>query len=821
MIETMKPYLKLLMRRRALLAVLCMTAFASPTVARAEAAFTKIEVFPANVDLNTARDRQSLVVMATREDGVTLDVTSQVEWKVADPSIVKLENAVAYPLADGATTLDISLPGHQASVPVQVKDAAAERAISFKLDVMPVFMRTGCNTGSCHGAARGKDGFRLSLFGFDPDGDHYRLTREQPFRRVNLALPAECLLMEKAVGAVPHTGGKRFAMDSEYAQTLMRWLEAGAPNDPGPMPAVVNVELYPKQIVLEGAGATQQMTARAKYADGTDRDVTDLVVFLTNNDNSAAISENGLVTAANRGEAFVMARFDTHTVGSQVLVLPKDLQYTPPQEPHANYIDELVGAKLEKLRILPSELCSDEVFLRRVSVDIAGLLPTEQEYLEFTADASPDKRAKLVDRLLERKEFSEIWAMKWAELLMVKSNNDVSYKSMFLYSNWLTERISANVPLNLMVQELLGASGGTFTNPATNYYQIERDTLKTSENVAQVFMGMRTQCAQCHNHPFDRWTMDDYYSFAAFFAQIGRKTGEDYRETIVFNSNSGEVGHLVGGRAMAPKFLGGATPDVAGKDRREVLAKWLASPENPYFATSVANRVWEHFFGVGIVEPIDDIRVSNPASNPELFQALGDRFTEYNYDFKQLVRDICNSRTYQRSSQRNESNATDELNFAHSRIRRIRAENLLDSISEVTETKDKFQGLPTGARAVQIADGGVSTYFLTTFGRSTRATVGVCEVKTDPTLSQSLHLLNGETVENKIREGRLVPRLLEEGKTPEQIIETIYIRCLSRKPTAEEYERLSPIVAQAENPQQGLEDIYWAVMNSREFLFNH
>ncbi len=659
------------------------------------------------------------------------------------------------------------------------------------------------------------------MFGFDPEGDHYRLTREQPFRRVNLAMPAECLLMEKALGVVPHTGGKRFAMESEYAQTLMRWLEAGAPNDAGPVPEVLSVELYPKQIVLEGEGATQQMVARAKYADGTDRDVTNLAVFLTNNDNSAAISADGLVTAANRGEAFVMARFATHTVGSQVLVLPKDLQYTPPQEPTANYIDELVGAKLEKLRILPSELCSDEVFLRRVTVDICGMLPTEQEYRDFLADTSSDKRAKLVDRLLERKEFSEIWAMKWAELLMVKSNNDVSYKSMFLYSNWLTERISANVPLNVMVQELLGASGGTFTNPATNYYQIERDTLKTAENVAQVFMGMRTQCAQCHNHPFDRWTMDDYYSFAAFFAQIGRKTGEDYRETIVFNSGSGEVGHLVGGRAMTPKFLGGATPDVAGKDRREVLAKWLASPENPYFATSVANRVWEHFFGVGIVEPIDDIRVSNPASNPELFQALGDRFTSYNYDFKQLVRDICNSRTYQRSSQRNESNASDELNFAHARIRRIRAENLLDSISEVTETKDKFQGLPVGARAVQIADGGVSTYFLTTFGRSNRATVGVCEVKTDPTLSQSLHLINGETVENKIREGRLVPRLLEEGKTPEQVIETIYVRCLSRKPTAEEYERLAPVIAQAENPQQGLEDVYWAVMNSREFLFNH
>ncbi len=372
-----------------------------------------------------------------------------------------------------------------------------------------------------------------------------------------------------------------------------------------------------------------------------------------------------------------------------------------------------------------------------------------------------------------------------------------------------------------MVQELLGANGGTFTNAATNYYQIERDTLKTAENVAQVFMGIRTQCAQCHNHPFDRWTMDDYYSFAAFFSQIGRKTGEDYRETIIFNTGSGEVKHPVGGRVMPPKFLGGASPDTAGQDRRVVLAKWLASPENPYFATSVANRVWAHFFGVGIVEPVDDVRVSNPASNPELFQALGDRFTQYNYDFKQLVRDICNSQTYQRASQRNASNEADELNFAHARIRRIRSENLLDCISQVTETKDKFGGLPLGAKAVQIADGNGSTYFLTTFGRSNRATVGVCEVKTDPTLSQSLHLLNGDTVETKVRDGGAIKRMLEASRTPEQIIETIYIRSLSRKPTPEESQKLLAVVSAEAVPQKGLEDVFWAVLNSREFLFNH
>ncbi|MGH7137342.1 MAG: DUF1553 domain-containing protein, partial [Pirellulales bacterium] len=328
-------------------------------------------------------------------------------------------------------------------------------------------------------------------------------------------------------------------------------------------------------------------------------------------------------------------------------------------------------------------------------------------------------------------------------------------------------------------------------------------------------------CAQCHNHPFDRWTMNDYYSFAAFFAQIGRKRGEDYRETIVFNSGGGEVKHLVDGRVMPPKFLGGPEPDVKGKDRRQVLAQWLASPENPYFATSVANRVWDHFFGIGIVNPVDDVRISNPPSNPELYKALGDKLTAYHYDFKQLVRDICNSKTYQRASERNASNESDELNFAHSRIRRIRAENLLDCISQTTEAKDKFPGLPLGSRAVQIADGGRSTYFLTTFGRSTRNTVCSCEVKTEPNLSQSLHMLNGDTIEGKIRGGGLIQRSLKEGKTPDQVIEMLYIRCLTRKPTADELAKVKAAVAEEKDPQKSLEDVFWAVLNSRQFVFNH
>ena len=793
---------------------------ASASAAWAEPKLTALHVYPPDINLNTKADLQKFVVVATRDDGVTLDVTKQAAVKLVDASLCKVDQQTLHPIKDGQTTLDIEYQGLKTAATVSVKDAAADRAISFQLDVMPVFMRSGCNTGSCHGAARGKDGFRLSLFGFDPQGDYYRLTREIGTRRINLASPKDSLLIEKSTGAVPHTGGKRFEADSQYNLALMKWLEAGAPNDAAPTPAVLGVDLYPPSAVLEGEGATQQFIARARYADGTDRDITALATFMSNNDNSAAITPDGLITAAARGEAFIMARFETHTVGNQVLVLPKNLMYAPPAVT-GNYIDELVGTKLNTIRVLPSGLCSDEQFLRRVTIDVTGQLPTEEEYVAFMSDADPAKRSKLVDRLLERKEFPEIWAMKWSELLMVKTTQQVSTKSTYLYSSWLTDKIAGNVPLDKMVQELLSASGGTFKNPPSNYYQIERDTLKTAENVAQVFMGIRTQCAQCHNHPFDRWTMDDYYSFAAFFAQIGRKRGEDYRETIVFNSGGGEVRHPLGGRPMPPKFLGGATADVAGKDRREVLATWLTSKENPYFATSIANRVWAHFFGKGIVEPVDDIRVSNPASNPELFKKLGDKLVEYNYDFKSLVRDICNSHTYQRSTERNESNATDERNFAHGNVRRMPAEIMLDCISQVTGTKDKFPGMPLGSRAVQVADGGKTSYFLTTFGRAKRETVCACESKTDPTLSQALHMLNGGTLQLKIGQGGLVKKMVAEGKTPAQVIESLYIRSLSRKPAPEEMERLLGVVAQSENPTQGLEDVFWAILNSREFVFNH
>ena len=794
--------------------------FASATSIQAIAPVS-IAVFPPDVNMQSARGKQRIIVQASYADGITRDITAQAKVTISDPKIAKIVNLEVLPVGDGKCSIAVEFEGKTTQIPVDVKDATKDRPISFKLDVMPIFLRNGCNQGGCHGAARGKDGFRLSLFGFDPDGDHYRLTRELNGRRINLAIPEESLLVEKSIGKVPHTGGQKFAVGEQYYNDLVRWVDAGGPQDPAGIATPVSVDLFPKTALLDGKGSTQQLIVRAKYSDGSERDVTSLALFLSSNDSSGKVSPNGLVTAGDRGEAFVMARFSTFTVGVPFIVLPKDLKFSFPTTPEKNYIDTLVNAKLKNLRIAPSATCSDEVFLRRIFIDLTGMLPSVEEYKTFMANKSADKREQLVKELMERKEFSELWVLKWAELLQIRSSNQVSYKATLLYYNWLQDRIARNVPLNQWVQELLGANGGTFNNPVTNYYQNETDILKVTENVAQVFMGMRIQCAQCHNHPFDRWTMDDYYGFAAFFTQIGRKRTDDPRELVVFNSGSGEINHPLGGRRMAPKYLGGEVPDVVGKDRRALMAEWLASPKNPYFATNLSNMVWTHFFGLGIINEVDDVRVSNPPSNSELLEELGKKFTEYNYDFKRLVKDIVLSNSYQLSTQTNSSNESDTKNFSHSSIRRIKAETFLDCISQVTETKNKFPGLPLGARAVQIADGQVSNYFLTTFGRATRESVCSCEVKLDPTLSQSLHLLNGDATTQRITQGNLIGKLLKEKKTPEEILDEIYVRCLSRMPSADEKTKVLALVNAEKDKKQVLEDAFWAVLNTREYMFNH
>lgn len=795
----------------------------------ADPSIVSIEAFPKNISLETSADFHRVIVIARMKDASTHDITHQSKLTLIDREFASLEENMITPKSDGETKLKILYRGLTTEVTVKVKDASKARPVSFQLDIMPVLTAAGCNTGSCHGSARGQDGFHLSLYGFDPKGDHFRLTREMTGRRVNLALPEESLLVTKAIGAVPHTGGKLFKEDSAFHKTLVQWIRDGAKYDEGEIAEPTGIEVRPTQIVLTGADVKIPFSVRASYSDGSDRDVTMLTSFSSSNDNSVKIEMNsGIATSAERGEAFLLGRFHTFTEGSQAIVVPKGLEYERPEFPPFNYIDTHVAEKLNKLRIIPSSLASDEAFLRRAFLDVIGIPPTLEEREKFMGDTRPDKRDHLIDDLLDRKEFTEMWVMKWAELMQIRTirngGNSVSYKAALNYHEWLSDSIASNMPFNKLVVELLGAKGGTFDNPATNFFQMEDDVLKLTENVAQVFMGTRIQCAQCHNHPFDRWTMDDYYSFAAFFAQVKRKPAEDPRERVIFDGG-GEIKHPVTKQNMEPKFLGGPKPKIpSGTTRRESVASWLASPENPWFARNVVNIVWDHYMGVGIVEPVDDVRVSNPPSNPELLDALAEKFVSYDYDFKKLVRDICTSRTYQLSTETNATNESDSRNFSKAMIRRVRAEVLLDSISQITSTQEKYKGLPKGARAVQIADGNTSNYFLTTFGRATRATVCSCEVKMEPNLSQALHLINGETVHNRIQQGKVVASLLAEKRTPAEIIDTLYLKVLSRSPTKIEQEKLLGAMEEGSTPNEKkliLEDIFWALLNSKEFIFNH
>jgi hypothetical protein len=781
------------------------------------------EVFPAEVNLKFQRDRQSLVCRTTEPSGINRNVTTEAKVTFADPTKAKFVNGVVFPLADGETKMRVEHGGKSVEIPVKVEAMATDPAISFRNDVMPVFMRNGCNSGGCHGASRGKDGFRLSLFGYNPDGDYQNITREQIGRRINLALPEASMLLTKCTGEAPHTGGKLFTKESESYSYIHRWLEAGAPLEAEKDIAVpVSAEILPKSLLLESPGQEFRITVRAKYADGTDRDVTDMCLFLSSNDGSAKISKDGVITTGQRGEAFVMARFETFTVGTQVIVIPKGLQYTKPKVEEWNYVDQLVNAKLDKLRITPSGIADDETFLRRAFIDITGTLPNPTDVKNFLGSKEPSKRAAMIDALLQRKEFVDLWTLKWSELLQVRTdnNNQGSYKAVLSYYNWIRDRIEQNVPLNEMARQLIAASGSNLDNPSANFYQLETDPLKLAEDTAQAFFGTRIQCAQCHNHPFDRWNMADYRGFVSFFTQIGRKTGEDPRERIIFNSGGGDAKHPVTGAVIPPRFLGEDVGDIAGKDRRQVLADWVASPKNPFFSKQIANLVWAQYMGRGIVEPVDDARLSNPPSNPELMEGLAAKLVEYNYDLRKIVRDVCNSAAYQRTTRPNETNELDDRNFAKATIRRMRAEVMLDCITQVTETQDKFRGLPLGARSVEIADGKTANYFLTTFGRADRETICARE-QVGPTLSQALHMLNGDTVETKINSGGVVQKLMKSNMTPREIASDLFIRCFGRSPTETELKKLEDHWTVTEEQPKVYTDIFWALLNSKEFMFNH
>ena len=810
-------------RHRLALLVIVLAFIASFTdcPARADKGRNALHVFPSKVQLDHPSRGQSMLVHSIDANGMTYDRTEAATFTIANESIAYFEDWQVIPVTQGDTTLTVEIDGLQTIVPIIVTTDGQLRPISFRHDVMPVISKAGCNVGGCHGAASGKDGFRLSLFGFDPAGDHYRLTREMMGRRVNLATPEDCLLVNKSTGSVAHTGGKRIDPDSVNYRVLVDWLSAGAELDAADGPHVTGIKLFPPAAVLAGTGASHSLVVVANYSDGTTRDVTDLTWFSSNNESVADVDQTGMVTAGQPGESFVMARFDSHTVGSEFIVQNPDTKVEWPTVASHNWIDEMVDAKLKKLNLTPSPVCDDYQFIRRAHIDICGVLPTTGQVTAFAADHSDDKRARLIDELIARPEFVDLWVMKWSEKLQVRTvNGQVSYKSALLYHDWIRRQFESGETIDAVAAKLLTATGSLFENPETTWFQTDQDPLKLAENAAQVFIGARIQCAQCHNHPFDRWTMDDYYSFAAFFSPVTRKRMEDPRDKYIYAAG-GKTKHPVSGEVMKPKYLGGETAETVGNDHRDELAAWLIRPENPWFARNIANITWSHFFGRGIVEPVDDVRVSNPPSNGPLLDALAEKLVEYQFDTSKLVRDICNSRSWQSSAATTTENEQDLSHFSHTVPRQIQAEVLLDMVSQVTETEDKFKGMTAGQRAVEIADGKTTNFFLNTFGRSMRETVCSCETETSPGLTQSLHLINGNTLKAKISGGRLVQQMIQQQKTDADIVTELFLRALQRPPTPNELSTLTKEVAAADERRQTLEDVFWAILNSREFVLNH
>lgn len=782
-----------------------------------------VEVFPSKASFAFADDTQRFGVQVIFTDGSTKDVTGEVVWSDNSDIGLEADHLVVARASVGPAKGELhgEWQGTSVSIPYEILGLGPQRELSFRNDVLPLLTKTGCNSGKCHGSASGKDGFRLSLYGFDPVGDHYRITRELGGRRLNLSQPDNCLLVNKATGEVPHTGGGPMQIgDANYVK-LVRWISKGAAPDPESMPLPVGIEVFPKKVVLLAGSETHDMIVTARYSDGSTRDVTDAAVFLSNNEAAAAVSEGGEIKPLGPGSAFVLARFDQFTSGTDIVV--RSLKSYPGLDFRPNnYVDTLAEARWQDLHVLPSEVCSDEVFLRRIYLDTIGKLPTPKELKEFSADPSKDKRSAIIEELVGSDDFLDMWIMQLGELLQIRRANGLSEKGLSLYDGWLREQVHAGVSVDKLIRQLIPASGSTFENPATSYYQTETTPQLLAENIAQAFLGTRIQCAQCHNHPFDRWTMDDYYGFAAFVSQVGYKQAKDPREVTVYDLGEGSLEHPVAGRVVKPKFLGGkvASEDELGGDYRKALAEWLTE-NNGAFANNIANVMWAHFMGKGIVNPVDDVRVSNPPSNPELLNALGAKLMEYDFDVRKLAVDICSSKTYQLSTQKTDWNKWDDRNFSHASIRRLRAEVLLDCINQVTNSSDSLTGLPLGGRAIQIPDGRTNNYFLTTFGRSDRATPCSCEVSTAPTLSQALHLLNGENTTRKISGGKVIESLFEQGKDSLEVARSLYEMCYSRQPTAEEAAVIKKRLSENRDSKAALEDLFWALLNSNEFLFNH
>jgi hypothetical protein len=699
--------------------------------------------------------------------------------------------------------------------------AAPSRSFNFENDISPLLNRFGCNSSSCHGKAEGQNGFKLSVFGYDPLADFKALTMESRGRRVFQSAPEQSLLLLKMSGAMPHGGGTRIRSGTPEYEIVRDWIAAGAPFGQSSDPKVKEIEISPTERVLS-MEARQPLRVTAIYSDGRRVDVTHLAQFQSNNEVIARVDDEGLISVADvPGQAAVMARYMGSVAVCQILVPRRETpaQFMPP--PEFNFTDRLVDAKLKKLNIRPSGLADDAEFLRRVCLDIIGTLPTPDEARRFLTDPRKDRRARLVDELLERPEYIDYWALKWADVLRV-DRQVLGHKDAYAYYHWIRQRLAANTPFDRMVGELITAEGPIEETPSANFYKLFSKPGEMASTLSQVFLGVRIACAECHHHPFDRWSQSDYYGMQAFFQPVNRKKGPTGE--MLLASGKPEAKNPRTGEMIRPHSLG-ATTEIAASDAdlRRALAAWFTAADNPWFARNLANRLVAHFLGRGLVEPVDDVRATNPPSNPELLDALARHVVEAKFDVKAVIRTLVASRTYQLSSHPNETNEQDEQNYSRALFKRLPAEVLLDAVCQTTGVGEKFAGVPSGYRAIQVWDSDVSHYFLKLFGRPVRKTACECERNAEASIAQVLHLLNSPQIHTKLsHEQGNVARLTGATSDNAKLAEELYLTFYSRFPTASERRNAEKYLNECgSNRRHATEDLAWSMLNSIEFVFNH
>ena len=793
---------------------------------------TKLVFEPASLTLEDGRDERRVIVWGVTKDGEKFDLSSEAKFSEDSPAIEISADGYVHATAAGEGTVRVSAGGAEGTLPVKVTDAVV-KPVRFVRDVIPMMSRVGCNAGTCHGSAKGKNGFKLSLRGYDPDYDYQALINDISGRRFNRVAVDESLMLLKPTAEVPHEGRQVFKVGSREYKLLRDWIKEGAKSEDVAVGRANALEILPAEINLALPGMSQRLVVLAKYRDGTMRDVTRDAVLSSNNGDVAQVKD-GVVTSVRRGEAAILIRYEGNYSAREVVVMGDRSGYQWADLPEYNYIDHHVYAKLKKVKTLPSEVCSDMEFLRRASLDITGLPPTSDKVRAFAADTTPqrEKREKLIDELLASKDYAEYWANKWADLLQCSSES-LGQKATWQYKDWIQQSILENKPYDQFVREILLAEGNAYKNPAVNYYRVLREPGKIAEDVSQTFLGVRFNCNKCHDHPFERWTQNQYYEFADYFARVAIKRGfmdrdvvkdagsapQVISEEVVYRTHDDiEVTHPKTGKTVAPHAPFGTAKPADDDDRRVAFVEWLTSKENPIFAKSMANRTWSYFFGRGIIDPVDDIRASNPPSNAPLLDALTEDYLKSGFDTKKLIRTICTSRTYQLSFRKNKWNEDDKINFASAQPRRLSAEQMVDAVALVTGHRPK--SLPSGMRAVEEPDAKIpGDDFLTLFGRPKRQSACECERSSSLTLSHAMNLINGTVIGEAVNApDNKIAALVNRDADDKKLVEDLYFTILSRPPSEKEYALAD--LKSGGNRLEAAQDLAWALLNSPAFLFN-